>query len=68
METFIIKVPKHKSALVKQLLTELGVPFEKTSKSTGVPNSVTKKTIENAHKGIGLGKPINDIKGFIKSI
>jgi hypothetical protein len=68
MGTLIIKVPKHKTALVRQLLSELGVPFEMASKSTVVPNSLTKKTIENAHKGIGLNKPIGDIRDFIRSL
>jgi hypothetical protein len=69
METLVIKVPEKKSALVKQLLKELGVTFEeKASKLTNMPNSLTKKTIDDAHKGIGLGEPIVDIKDFIKSL
>jgi len=69
METLVIKIPERKSALVKQLLKELGVIFEeKDSKSTNSPNALTKKTIEDAHRGIGLGEPIIDIKDFIKSL
>ncbi|HZY36534.1 MAG TPA: hypothetical protein VFE53_07795 [Mucilaginibacter sp.] len=68
METLVIKVPEKKSALVKQLLKELGVTFEeKASKSTNTPNALTKKTIEDVHKGIGLEEPIVDVKDFIKA-
>jgi hypothetical protein len=33
-----------------------------------VPNALTAKTIEKAHKGIGLGKPIKNINDFVKSL
>ena len=70
METLVIKVPEKKSALVKQLLIELGVKIDPTSttytKST--PNKTTAKTIEDAHKGIGLNEPIKDIRSFVKSL
>lgn len=72
METLVINIPKKKSALVKMLLKELGVTInsnieaKSTKKST--PNALTKETIENAHKGIGLGKPIKDINDFVKSL
>jgi len=69
METLLIKVPEKKSALVKQLLKELGVTFEKTAtEPTNIPNALTKKTIEDAHKGVGLAEPISDISTFIKSL
>lgn len=72
METLVINIPEKKSALVKQLLKELGVTIDtkavvKIPKSK-IPNSLTAKTIENARKGIGLGKPIEDISDFINSI
>jgi len=69
METLVIKVPEKKSALVKQLLKELGVTFEQTApKTADIPNAITQKTIEDARKGVGLGKPIADIKAFMKSL
>ena len=69
METIVINVPDKKSAFVKKLLKELGVTIEvKKSKRANTPNTLTAKTIEDAHKGIGLGGPITDIDDFIKSI
>jgi len=72
METLVINAPDKKSALVKQLLKELGVTIDtnaviKTAKASN-PNKVTAKTIEDAHKGIGLGKPINNIDDFVRSL
>ncbi len=66
METLIINIPDKKSALVKQLLKELGVTI-KSAKGT-VPNALTLETIEKAHKGIGLGEPIKNIDDFVKSL
>ncbi|QDW26355.1 hypothetical protein FFJ24_016645 [Pedobacter sp. KBS0701] len=68
METLIINIPEKKSELVKQLLRELGVTFKKESASKSVPNSVTQKTIDDAHKGIGIGEPIKDINSYINSL
>lgn len=70
METLVINIPDKKSALVKQLLKELGVTIntEKKVKSNTTPNSLTIKTIEDAHKGIGLGKPIKNITDYIQSL
>ena len=72
METLIINVPEKKSALVKQLLKELGVKINAQSSEDMepkfVPNKVTVKTIEEAHKSIGLSEPIKDIKSFINSL
>ncbi|HVW16535.1 MAG TPA: hypothetical protein VHB54_22075 [Mucilaginibacter sp.] len=73
METLVIKVPEKKSAFVKQLLKELGVTIDtkastKSRKTTHAPNPLTAKTIEDAHKGIGLDKPIEDINTFMKSL
>jgi hypothetical protein len=65
METLLINIPEKKSALVKQLLKELGVTI---TKATDVPNPLTAKTIEDAHKGIGLSEPIKDVKAFMKSL
>jgi len=52
----------------------LKVDFE-TNKSTRVdcmldhtPNALTAKTIGDARKGKGIGKPITDIKAFLKSV
>jgi hypothetical protein len=72
METLVINVPDKKSALVKQLLKELGVTIDNqaviTSAKNSAPNKLTAETIENAHKGIGLGKPITDIDDFVRSL
>ena len=70
METLIINIPEKKSALVKQLLKELGVTIKKAeiSKSSKKPNALTAKTIDNAHKGSGLDKPIENVEDFIKSL
>jgi translation initiation factor 2 beta subunit (eIF-2beta)/eIF-5 len=69
METLIIDIPENKSSLVKSLLKELGVTIHKKSaKKVGIPNEITRKTIEDAHKGIGVGEPIKDIKSFLGSL
>ncbi len=70
METLIINVPEKKSALVKQLLKELGVKINSQSSEfiNSTPNKLTAKTIDDAHKSIGLNEPIKDIKSFIKSL
>ncbi|QKJ30883.1 hypothetical protein HQ865_14370 [Mucilaginibacter mali] len=72
METLTINIPDKKSAFVKKLLKELGVTITSTSKTdaptSSIPNDVTAKTIDNAHKGIGLDKPINNINDFINSL
>jgi hypothetical protein len=71
METLIINIPNNKSALVKQLLIELGVKIHNKpdkKKAGKTPNAITLKTIERAHKGKGIGEPIKDIKSFINSL
>ena len=69
METLIINVPEKKSALVKKLLKELGVTIEaKKSKRLHIPNALTAKVIEDAHKGIGLEEPITNIDDFFNSL
>jgi len=70
METLIINIPEKKSELVKQLLKELGVTFKKenSDKFNSIPNAVTQKTIDDAHKGIGIGEPIKDIHSYIDSL
>lgn len=70
METLSITIPDNKSALVKQLLNELGVTIntKSTNKPDKTPNSLTLKTIEDAHNGIGIGKPIEDVRIFIDSL
>jgi len=73
METLVINIPDKKIALVKELLKELGVsiseaPKASTQKKTNAPNKLTAKTIEDAHKGIGLSEPVENIRDFIKSL
>ncbi len=72
METLVINIPNKKSVLVKQLLKELGVTINtvetKAAKKSKTPNALTIETIENAHKGIGLDKPIKNISNFIDGL
>lgn len=68
METLIINIPEKKSALVKQLLKELGVTIDSASKKSKTPNTLTKQTIEDARNGKGLSDPITDVASFVKSI
>ncbi len=72
METLVINIPEKKSALVKQLLKELGVKISDPSQSVDTtvqhPNKKTIKTIEDARKGLGLNEPIKDVHSFIKSL
>ena len=69
METLIIDIPENKSSLVKSLLKELGVIIhKKRNKKDSFPNELTRRTIEDAHKGIGVGEPIKDIKSFLGSL
>jgi len=69
METLVINIPDEKSALVKKLLKELGVTIDaKKTKKSHAPNALTAKTIDDAHKRVGLSDPIKNIDDFIKSI
>lgn len=72
METLVINVPEKKSALVKQLLKELGVTIDKKATlnrtKSHVPNALTVKTIEDAHNGIGIEGPITDLRAFMDSL
>jgi hypothetical protein len=70
METLIINIPEKKSALVKQLLKELGVTIDSPSKAkkSKIPNALTRQTIEDAHSGNGLSSPITDISSFMDSL
>ncbi len=70
METLIINIPDKKSALVKQLLKELGVTINEnpTAEGGSIPNKTTVKTIDNARKGKGLNEPIKNIHDFVNSL
>jgi hypothetical protein len=72
METLVINIPDKKSALVKQLLRELGVTIDKKATvnctKSHIPNALTAKTIEDARNGIGLEGPITDLKAFMDSL
>lgn len=68
METLIIEIPENKSTLVKSLLKELGVVYKKSKSKAKEPNALTRKTIEDARKGIGVGEPITDIDKYIDSL
>ena len=68
----MINIPDKKSALVKQLLRELGVTIDKKAvvqcSKPRVPNALTAKTIEDARNGRGLEGPIIDLKAFMDSL
>jgi ribosomal protein S6 len=72
METLVINIPDKKSALVKQLLKELGVTINsnsaKVADNNAMPNKTTAKTIADARNGKGLNARIKDIHGFVNSI
>ena len=68
METLIIDIPENKSALVKNLLKELGVVIHKKTSRTKKPNATTIKAIEDAKNGIGISEPITDIDKYIDSL
>jgi hypothetical protein len=70
METLVINIPNKKSALVKQLLKELGVTIDTDAvvEHRKIPNELTVRAIEDAHNGIDLDGPIKDIKSFVKSL
>ncbi|MCX2475130.1 hypothetical protein OQZ33_12400 [Pedobacter sp. MC2016-05] len=68
METLIIDILENKSSLVKSLLKELGVTSGDSDQKARIPNKLTRKTIEDAHNGIGVGEPIQDIKLFLGSL
>jgi len=69
METLIIDIPENKSSLVKSLLKELGVTIhENSDQKARIPNKLTRKIIEDTHKGIGVGEPIQDVKSFLGSL
>jgi hypothetical protein len=60
-----------KSALVKRLLKELGVTIDsktKYIKKNIIPNALTKKVIEDAHKGIGLSGRVENINYFVDTL
>jgi hypothetical protein len=40
----------------------------KKAASKNIPNALTIKTIEEAHNGIGLEKPIKNIREFLNSL
>jgi hypothetical protein len=70
METLVINIPSNKSAFIKKLLLELGVLIEPNIKKNiyKIPNPLTVKTVEDAHNGKGISKPIKDINSFIDSL
>ena len=68
METLIIDIPENKSALVKNLLKELGVVIHKKTSRAKKPNATTIKAIEDAKNGIGISEPITDIDKYIDSL
>jgi hypothetical protein len=41
---------------------------KKSTQKARIPNELTRKTIEDAHKGIGVGGPIKNIKSFLDSL
>ena len=71
METVIMH-PKNKKQLtaLKAFAKSIKVDFEIDNgdfKLVHIPNTETIKAIENARKGINMGKSKKDIKSFLKS-
>ncbi len=67
METLTIEIPDKEVKLLKEVLKKFKVKIVKTG--TGeVTNALTLKTIEEAHKGKGIDKPIKNIRSFINSL
>lgn len=60
MESFVIHIPTKKASLVKELLKELGVTFDKVDSESGscdknhVPNEETIKAMDEVKKGKGI--------------
>ena len=73
METLIIH-PKNNEQLAALIAVAkaMKVSYETESKAHCIlnhtPNSLTAKTIKDAHNGKGIGEPITDIKAFMKSL
>lgn len=72
METVIMH-PKNKEQLtvLKAFAKAVKVDFEIDNadcKLVHIPNTETIKAIEDARKGINMGKSIKDIKSFLKSL
>ncbi|TZF81846.1 hypothetical protein FW774_17485 [Pedobacter sp. BS3] len=70
METLTIQIPDKDAGVIKEVLKRFNVKIVKATKAgfaEYIPNELTKKTIEDAHKGMSLGQPIKDIKSFVTS-
>jgi hypothetical protein len=64
MVTLTIEIPDKEVKVFKEILKKFNVKIVKTQ----TPNALTIKTIEDAHKGKGLGRPIKNVRSFIDSI
>jgi len=67
METLTIEIPDKEIKIVKEILKKFNVKIVKAEQKA-IPNALTVKTIEDAHNGKGLERPIGDIRSFINSI
>ncbi len=66
MTTLIIQIEDNEINFLKKILRKMNVKI--VSEADTLPNKLTRKTIEDARKGKGLGEPIADIDEFMDSI
>jgi hypothetical protein len=64
MTTLTIQIPDKDAEIVKKVLEKFKVKII----SSTTPNALTQKTIIEAQKGKGLGKPIENVKAFMDSL
>ena len=67
METLTIEIPEKEVKVFREILKKFKVKIIKTEE-TRTPNALTVKTIEDAHNGKGIDKPIKDVRAFINSL
>jgi hypothetical protein len=67
METLKVKIPDKGANISKKRLKKRNIKIIKTE-VTATPNALTVKTINDAHNGIGIEGPIENIRSFINSL
>ncbi len=69
MATLTIQIADKDRSLFEQLAKRLNAKIiASDEKGVKKPNAVTAKTIKDAHKGVGLGEPIRDIRAFMGAV
>ncbi len=67
METLTIEIPDNEAKVFREILEKYNIKTIKTE-VTATPNALTVKTINDAHNGIGIEGPIENIRSFINSL